>query len=58
MITTLTKLERRVFTFSKQNLRESIRFNDTGDDIYVSVNFMNYVDYEAESGKITPKVVS
>lgn len=55
-ITTLTKLERRVFSFSRKNLAESIRFNDTGDDIYISVNFLNYIDHRAESGEITNKV--
>jgi adenylosuccinate synthase len=42
--TSLTKLPRRVYTFSKLNLLEALRYNSTGDDTYVSVNFMNYVD--------------
>lgn len=42
--TSLTKLPRRVFTFSKSNLKESLVYNNTGDDVYISVNFMNYVD--------------
>jgi hypothetical protein len=41
--TTLTKLPRRVATFSKQNLIEAIKFNDTGHNIFLCVNFCNYV---------------
>jgi hypothetical protein len=61
--TSLTKLPRRVFSFSKINLIESLRFNNTGDDVYISVNFMNYVD-SAVKGKrtkeevLTPKVIA
>lgn len=61
--TSLTKLPRRAFTFSKINLMESLRFNNTGDDVYISVNFMNYVD-AAVKGKrtlsevLTPKVIA
>jgi len=43
-ITSVTKLPRRVFTFSRQNMHEAIRHNATGHDIYLSVNFVNYVD--------------
>ena len=42
--TSVTKQNRRVATFSRQNLREAIKFNDTGDDKYLTINFMNYVD--------------
>lgn len=45
-ITSVTKLPRRVFTFSKQNLLESIQLNDTGHEIYISINFADYVDSE------------
>ena len=61
--TSLTKLPRRVFSFSRVNLIESLRFNNTGDDVYISVNFMNYVD-SAVKGKrtknevLTPKVIA
>ncbi len=54
--TSLTKLPRRVFTFSKINLMESLMFNNTGDDVYISVNFMNYVD-AAVKGKRTKEEV-
>jgi adenylosuccinate synthase len=46
-MTSVTKLPRRAFTFSKQNLDQAIRYNDTGRAIYLSVNFANYVDYDA-----------
>lgn len=42
---TLTKLERRVFTFSKQNVLDAVRFNATSLQTFISVNFMNYVDH-------------
>jgi adenylosuccinate synthase len=41
--TTLTKLPRRIASFSKENLREAIKFNDTGGKIYLTINFTNYV---------------
>lgn len=40
----LTKLPRRVFEFSNQNLREAIKYNRTTGSTYVSINFANYVD--------------
>jgi adenylosuccinate synthase len=43
-ITSVTKLPRRVFTFSKQNLSDAIKFNRANGEIYISINFMNYVD--------------
>jgi hypothetical protein len=43
-LTSVTKLPRRVATFSKECLEDSIKFNRTGHDIYLSINFMNYVD--------------
>jgi adenylosuccinate synthase len=43
-ITSVTKLPRRVFTFSKINLDEAIRHNQTNGYTIISVNFMNYVD--------------
>lgn len=45
-ITSVTKLPRRVFTFSHKNLEESIRYNDTGYPIHLSLNFADYVDFE------------
>ena len=46
--TSLTKLERRVYTFSRINLDEAIRFNRASGKVYISVNFINYVDAELE----------
>lgn len=47
-ITSLTKLERRVYTFSKQNLLEAVRFNRGSGKTHVSINFINYVDAAME----------
>lgn len=44
-LTSVTKLPRRVATFSQELMRESIRYNRTHGRTYVSVNFMNYVDH-------------
>lgn len=55
--TSLTKLPRRVYSFSKLNMLESIMFNHTGDDLYVSVNFMNYVDSSVKT-KADPSVLT
>ena len=53
--TSVTKLPRRVFTFSLMNLKDCILYNDTGDDIYLCINFANYVDanLEDDSGTLT-----
>lgn len=61
--TSLTKLPRRVFTFSRTNLLEALKFNNTGDDVYISVNFMNYVDNTVKGKRtkeevLTPKVIA
>lgn len=45
-MTSVTKLPRRVATFSKINVEEAIKFNDTGMGVHISVNFMNYVDHK------------
>ena len=45
-MTSVTKLPRRVFNFSIENLRDSIRYNQTRDPTYISINFANYVDHE------------
>lgn len=50
--TSLTKLPRRVFTFSKNNLKEAMVYNNNGDDMYISINFINYVDAKVK-GKTT-----
>lgn len=49
--TTLTKLPRRAFTFSKDNLIQAIKHNDTGNRIFLSLNFVNYVDWEVNEAK-------
>lgn len=60
--TSLTKLERRVYTFSKTNLREAIRFNRSNGLTYISINFINYIDINmrgvrGEYNKLTDKAV-
>ena len=42
-VTTLTKLPRRIATFSKINLEEAIKFNNTGHKTYLTINFTNYI---------------
>jgi hypothetical protein len=56
-ITSVTKLPRRVATFSRMNLDESVMYNEAGTDTHISLNFCNYVDAEMEGSteKITPK---
>lgn len=58
-ITSVTKLPRRVATFSKQNLSEAIMHNHTGNSVFISVNFANYADIEMIGARtteaITPK---
>lgn len=63
--TSVTKLPRRVFTFSKKNLDSAIRHNRTGGQIVLSVNFANYIDnticgkrgsFTKLSECVTPKV--
>lgn len=55
--TTLTKLPRRAFTFSKENLRQAIRFNDAGHKVFLSLNFANYVSWEINGAKMKDNVV-
>ncbi len=43
--TTLTKLPRRVATFSQTNLLESIQYNQTPHQIWISINFLNYISW-------------
>lgn len=43
-LTSVTKLPRRVATFSVKLMDEAIKYNKTGHDIYISINFINYVD--------------
>lgn len=45
-LTSVTKLPRRVFTFSQQNIKDCIRHNQTRYNVFLSVNFADYVDVE------------
>lgn len=49
ILTSLTKLPRRVFTFSKENLRDAIVYNQTPNKIFLSLNFVNWIDGKMES---------
>jgi len=51
--TTLTKLPRRVATFSQINLDEAIIYNQTKGFVFISVNFLNFVDGKME-GIVNP----
>lgn len=42
--TTLTKLPRRIAEFSVINMLDAILHNDTGKKIFLSFNFVNYID--------------
>jgi adenylosuccinate synthase len=44
-ITSVTKLPRRVFTFSKQNMRQAIEYNRANGWVFLSINFVNYIDH-------------
>ena len=61
-ITSKTKLARRVATFSRLNVAEAIRDNDTGEGVVLALNFADYVDYtmagQTSPGKMTTKFVS
>ncbi|MEM3000636.1 MAG: hypothetical protein QXP41_00390 [Candidatus Nitrosocaldus sp.] len=56
--TSLTKLPRRVFTFSQLNMMEALKFNNTGDDVYISINFMNYVDMTVKEKRSLSEVLT
>ncbi len=56
-ITSVTKLPRRVATFSKQNLVEAVRDNDTGHKVHISLNFMNYLDHTVLGVKTRAELV-
>ena len=51
--TTLTKLPRRVFTFSVDNLLDSIlaNFPTEGHKVFIAVNFINYLDNKITDSK-------
>lgn len=44
-ITSVTKLPRRVASWSSECLTEAVRFNKTNHQTYISINFANYVDH-------------
>jgi hypothetical protein len=48
ILTSLTKLPRRVFTFSPLGLEQAIIYNQTPHKVYISVNFINWIDKEME----------
>ena len=47
-LTSLTKLMRRVFTFSQQNLKDAIIYNQTPHTVFLSLNFVNWIDGKME----------
>lgn len=57
MLTTLTKLPRRIATYSKLNLSEAIKYNQTDHKVYISMNFMNWIDNQmaGETDSVTQK---
>ena len=57
-VTSVTKLPRRVFTFSKSNLIEAIKYNDTGCGTFISINFANYVDHKMTGVKSKLEITS
>jgi hypothetical protein len=44
-MTSVTKLPRRVFTFSRQNVRDAVRHNRANGETWLALNFANYVDH-------------
>ena len=54
-MTSVTKLPRRVFSFSRINLTDAIKYNRANGKVYISVNFMNYIDSEVSkiNGKLS-----
>ena len=59
-MTSVTKLPRRVATWSKEGLEQAVAYNKTNHRTYLSINFANYVDYDIAGKRdindITPKV--
>ncbi len=45
-MTSVTKMPRRVFTFSKKNVIDAIIHNNTGHDVILALNFANYIEHE------------
>lgn len=52
-LTTVTKLPRRIFTFSAQQIVEAVWQNDVN---FVFLNFVNYCQSERELGEIVDKI--
>lgn len=48
--TTVTKLPRRIFTFSRSQIRQAVRANDIGAPISIFANFVNYLPSEKQAG--------
>jgi hypothetical protein len=44
--TSVTKLPRRVATWSRYGLEQAVRYNKTDHSTYLSINFINYVDHQ------------
>lgn len=57
-ITSVTKLPRRVATFSKDNVAEAIRYNDAGHGVHLALNFLNYVDHSVSGANLPGQVTS
>lgn len=49
--TTLTKLPRRIFSFSTTNLSEGVMYNNTGHENWIVMNFANFVDGKLDKEK-------
>jgi len=54
--TTLTKLPRRIATFSKQGLNEALMYNATHHQPVISVNFANFIDGELYNTRDPQKI--
>lgn len=57
-MTSVTKLPRRVFTFSRENLIKAIRHNRANGKVFVSINFMDYVDHAIAGRRGYPSLLT
>lgn len=61
-LTSVTMLPRRVFSFSRKNIEQAIKYNQVPGETFISMNFANYIDYKISGVRgtgnelITPKV--
>lgn len=55
-ITSVTKLARRVASFSKINVLDALRYNDTGHEQHLAINFANYVDHSMSELTTAPEI--